>query len=111
MNTVGIEYLSPSHLEWALLLLALVTAVILRFYRLGELPPGLYRDEAFNGLDALKVLGGDYALFFQANNGREPIYIYLTAVAVALFGQTAMAVRLGRRRHRFIDHTTCLFIR
>lgn len=78
-----------------MLLLALVTAVVLRFYRLGELPPGLYRDEAFNGLDALKVLGGDHALFFQANNGREPIYIYLTALAVALFGQTAMAVRLA----------------
>jgi uncharacterized membrane protein len=81
--------------EWALLLLALATAVFLRFYRLEQIPPGLYRDEAFNGLDALKVLRGDLALYFGANNGREPLYIYLTAAAVALFGQTAFAVRLG----------------
>ena len=77
------------------MLLALGTAFILRFYRLGELPPGLYRDEAFNGLDALNVLQGQHPIFFQANNGREPIYIYLTAAAVALFGQTAFAVRLA----------------
>ena len=82
-------------MEWALLLLALIIALILRFYRLGQIPPGLYRDEAFNGLDALKVLQGEHAIFFPANNGREPIYIYLTAVAVALFGQTAFAVRLA----------------
>ena len=82
-------------MEWALLLLALFIALILRFYRLGEIPPGLYRDEAFNGLDALKVLQGEHAIFFPANNGREPLYIYLTAAAVALFGQTAFAVRLA----------------
>jgi 4-amino-4-deoxy-L-arabinose transferase-like glycosyltransferase len=81
--------------EWALLLLALIIALILRFYRLGQVPPGLYRDEAFNGLDALKVLQGEHAFFFPSNNGREPLYIYLTALAVALFGQTAFAVRLA----------------
>ena len=77
-----------------MLLLALIIALILRFYHLGQIPSGLYRDEAFNGLDALKVLQGDHAFFFPANNGREPLYIYLSAVAVALFGQTAYAVRL-----------------
>ncbi|MFN2136730.1 MAG: glycosyltransferase family 39 protein [Candidatus Promineifilaceae bacterium] len=86
--------LSPSNLEWALLLLALLTAAVLRFWRLGEVPPGLYHDEAFNGLDALRVLSGEHALFFPANNGREPLYIYLTSLAVALTGQTAFAVRL-----------------
>ncbi len=78
-----------------MLLLALITAVILRFYRLGEVPLGLYRDEAINGLDALKVLQGEHALFFPANNGREPLYIYLTAAAIAFFGQTIFAVRLA----------------
>ena len=82
-------------MEWALLLLALIVALILRFYRLGDIPLGLYRDEAINGLDALKVLQGEHAFFFPANNGREPLYIYLTAAAVALFGQTAFTVRLA----------------
>ncbi len=77
------------------ILLTLSTAVFLRFYQLGDLPPGLYQDEAHNGLDALAVLDGYRPLFFENNNGREPVYIYLTAVSVALFGNTAFAVRLG----------------
>jgi hypothetical protein len=76
-------------------MLVMVTAAVLRLWRLGQLPPGLYRDEAFNGLDALHVLEGQYALFFQANNGREPAYIYLTALFVSVFGRSAMAVRLA----------------
>jgi len=77
------------------LLCALLVAAALRFWQLGEAPPGLYRDEAYNGLDALGVLNGRQALFFTANNGREPAYIYLTAGAIALFGRTAIAVRLA----------------
>lgn len=82
-------------LGWALLLLALLAAALLRFWALDAAPPGLYRDEAYNGLDALRVLEGEHALFFPANNGREPAYIYLTAAAVALLGRTAPAVRLA----------------
>jgi 4-amino-4-deoxy-L-arabinose transferase-like glycosyltransferase len=78
-----------------LLLLAVLTAVLLRFYQLGEWPPGLYRDEAYNGLDALNVLDGRHALFFPANNGREPAYIYLSALTIGLFGPSVWALRLG----------------
>ena len=67
----------------------------MRFWQLGEAPPGLYRDEAYNGLDALEVLAGETPLFFPDNNGREPAYIYLTALSVALLGRTALAVRLA----------------
>lgn len=87
--------LNPSLVGWVFLLMGVVVAVLLRFWQLDEAPPGLYRDEAFNGLDALRVLAGDHALFFLANNGREPAYIYLTAMAISLFGQTALAVRVG----------------
>src|SRR5690606_36021024 len=69
----------------------LLLAAALRFWQLGEWPPGLYRDEAFNGLDALS---GRYPVFYPANNGREAGYIYLTAVSVALFGPTTLALRL-----------------
>lgn len=81
--------------RWALLLLVLIAAALLRFWQLGEIPYGLYRDEAWNGLDALQVLQGEYPLFFPANNGREPTYIYLVALAVAWLGPSALAVRLG----------------
>jgi len=77
------------------LLLALLVAALLRFWQLDQFPAGLFRDEAFNGLDALKVLKGNHALFFPANNGREPLYIYLTAVAVSIWGQTTFAVRVA----------------
>ncbi|MBK8903733.1 MAG: glycosyltransferase family 39 protein [Anaerolineaceae bacterium] len=78
-----------------MLLLALGTAVFLRLYHVGSWPPGLYRDEAFNGLDALRVLQGDLAVFFTANNGREPLYIYLTTLSIALLGRTVLAMRLA----------------
>jgi 4-amino-4-deoxy-L-arabinose transferase-like glycosyltransferase len=84
----------PSY-GWALLLVVMVTAALLRLGQLGDAPPGLYRDEAYNGLDALNVLAGDHSLYFEANNGREPLYIYLTSLSLLLFGQTVWALRLS----------------
>lgn len=77
-----------------LLLFIGLTAVFLRLLNLNSLPPGLYRDEAHNGLDALAVLDGEHPIFFEGNNGREPLYIYLTAVSIHFLGNTITAVRL-----------------
>jgi 4-amino-4-deoxy-L-arabinose transferase-like glycosyltransferase len=80
-----------------LLLLVLIVAIgaALRFYRIGELPPGLYRDEGYYGLDALRVLNGDFSLYFAANNGREGLFMYVLAASVALFGRTPEALRIA----------------
>ncbi len=78
----------------ALLLAVVALGAGLRFYRLGLIPPGLYQDEAFNGLDALAVIGGARPIYFPANNGREPLFIYLAALSVAAFGRSAFALRL-----------------
>ena len=78
-----------------MLLIVLVVAAVLRLWRLDVGPPGLYRDEASNGLDALGVLQGHHAVYFAANNGREPAYIYLTALAIALLGRTVVALRIA----------------
>lgn len=77
-------------------MLGVVTAValLLRFYAIGCIPPGLYHDEAFNGLDALSVLGGARPIFFTANNGREPLFIYLVALSVGLLGRSPGAIRV-----------------
>lgn len=80
---------------WLILLMIILLAGVLRLWQIGAVPPGLYRDEAQNGLDALGVLDGEYPIFFEANNGREPLYIYLTAAMVSFFGRTALAVRLS----------------
>ena len=79
--------------EWLPLIAIILLAAALRFYALGFLPPGLYHDEAYNGLDALSVISGQRPVFFEANNGREPFFIYLVAVGVALLGRTALAIR------------------
>ncbi len=83
-----------SRTEWFAVLGLVALAGALRFFELGRIPPGLYHDEAFNGLDALGVLRGDMPLFFEANNGREPLFVYLVALSVAVLGRTPGAIRI-----------------
>jgi hypothetical protein len=78
----------------ALILALLLAGAALRLGGTGRVPPGLYYDEAQNGLDALRVLQGEWPLYFAANNGREPGFIYLIAAAVAVLGRSPLAVRL-----------------
>lgn len=81
-----------SFLVWVISITLL--GALLRFVALGDLPPGLYRDEAYYGLDAVDVLHGESPIFFETNNGREPLFIYLVAASIAALGQTPVAVRL-----------------
>ncbi|HKZ68571.1 MAG TPA: glycosyltransferase family 39 protein, partial [Anaerolineales bacterium] len=81
--------------EAAFFLLALVVGAALRFYALGELPHGLYHDEAYYGLDALDVLNGARPIYFPANNGREPLYIYLLSISLAALGRTPFGLRFA----------------
>lgn len=73
---------------------AVLLGAAMRFYRLGAFPPGLYHDEAINGLDALRVLEGERPVFFEANNGREPFFLYSQALSLLVLGRTPFAVRL-----------------
>jgi hypothetical protein len=55
----------------------------------------LWYDEAVNGVDIRMVLSGQgLPLYFAANGGREPLFIYLQAISVALFGPTPFSLRL-----------------
>jgi len=76
---------------------AIAIAAALRFFYIGSIPPGLYHDEAFNGLDALRVLSGEerrVKVFFEANYGREPLFIYLTTIPLTLLGRSPGAIRV-----------------
>ncbi len=101
------------------LLLILIAAAFFRFWNLGDLPPGLYHDEAYNGLDALSLLQGKsfpqfyegwelytqdahaqrppqesrFPIFFEGNYGREPFHVYLMALSIALLDATPVAIR------------------
>ncbi len=80
--------------EGFLLLLVTALAAVLRLYALDTWPPGLYHDEAYNGLDAINIIRGVRPIFFEANNGREPLFVYLVAVSISYLGRSPLAIRL-----------------
>jgi len=83
-----------SRLELGLFLLILLTAGVLRFAALDEVPPGLTHDEADHGVDAAGVLEGRTPIYFTVGYGREPLYDYSTAAIMALLGRTYLASRI-----------------
>ncbi|MXY94262.1 MAG: hypothetical protein F4Y42_12535 [Caldilineaceae bacterium SB0664_bin_27] len=79
------------------IILAFLTlaVVILRLYRLDELPAGIQVSEALNGVDALRVLNGEHAVFFPSEfSGHEGLVVYLIALSISLLDQTDLALRL-----------------
>ena len=82
-----------NHLVLPVLVVGL--AFFLRVHLLPSVPFGWHPDEATKGLMARDVLAGKYhPVFFSAFTGREPLYVYLEAVAFALFGEGIFAGRL-----------------
>ena len=80
--------------EIALVAGLFLAALAVRLIALRTIPPGLYNDEAAYGMDALSVLDGHYAVFFERNNGREPLFIYLLSVVFRFAGATPYTIRL-----------------
>ena len=76
-------------------------AIVLRFYKLGTNPPGLYWDEAVFGYDAYSILktGHDHhgrflPLFFESfGDWKLPVYHYLLVPSIAIWGLNEFAVR------------------
>jgi len=81
--------------DWIYLLLLTLLAAALRFYKLGEAPPGFQFDEAFNAIDAEQVWHGNRPLFLPANGGREALYTYYQAALGAFFGFNVYSLRLA----------------
>jgi len=71
----------------------LLLAALLRFGWLGNIPPGLAHDEVANWLIAREILNGEHAIYFTAAYGHEPLYQYLQAATVALFGNQWLGLR------------------
>ncbi|MEK7543324.1 MAG: glycosyltransferase family 39 protein [Patescibacteria group bacterium] len=90
-----------SKYTWILFGVILLIAFLLRFYKLGEIPNGLYQDETAIGYNAYSILttGRDehsspYPLYFKSfGDWKLPVYIYLTAGSVRLFGLNGFSVR------------------
>lgn len=78
----------------AILFAITVAAVLLRLYRLAEIPPGLFFDEGAHGVDAIQVLQGKHTPFFPDNSGREALIVYAIALTHSILGRSIWAVRL-----------------
>lgn len=86
---------------WFLFSVLFIFALVLRFYKLGEIPPGFYRDEAAIGYNAYSILktgrdeyGERFPVYFKSfGDYKSPVYIYLTAISVKIFGLNEFAVR------------------
>jgi 4-amino-4-deoxy-L-arabinose transferase-like glycosyltransferase len=80
-----------ARLDLVVILTLILVAAFFRLYRLQEWPIGLWRDEAANGLEALRVLHGNIHIFYGT---REPMFIYLVAASVAIWGRNPFAIRV-----------------
>ncbi len=80
--------------EWAVVLLATIAGAGLRLWFLPKVP-GLWYDEAINGLDALRILRepGIPIFFDTFGHMREPMYMYLETLGVLAGGTSAIAIR------------------
>lgn len=69
-------------------------ALLLRLYRLAELPPGLILDEGLHGIDALSIWQGRLRPFYPEAGGRGGLYAFLVAAVLPWLGRTALTIRL-----------------
>jgi 4-amino-4-deoxy-L-arabinose transferase-like glycosyltransferase len=81
--------------EWALLVLILILAASLRLWRRNDIPPGFTHDEAGHGHDAVAILNGARPIYQTVGYGREPLYDYLVAGLMTLFGPTGYVLRFS----------------
>lgn len=84
----------PAPVVWGALGLIGVLAFWFRLHDLVRTPPGLFPDEAINGIDALRSLAaGRFQAFYDANFGREGLLIWLQALSLDWFGVSPYALR------------------
>ncbi len=77
---------------WEALAIAaiLLAAAALRLVRLSSLPPGMFTDEAVNGVNVQTILAGVPRIYYGE---REPMFMYLAAFTTLLLGPGPMAIR------------------
>ncbi len=89
------------HLYLLTVLLVFILTFFLRFYKLDVLPNGLNQDETALGYNAYSILltgkdeyGHHLPLYFKSfGDYKLPVYVYLTAGAIKVFGLNEFAVR------------------
>lgn len=84
-----------TRLDWLLLLVVVAVAVFFRLWQQGQVPPGMNFDEAFESLEARRLLADPTyrPVYFTGNWGIPPLEIYLTALAFLIAGEHMLAIR------------------
>lgn len=85
-----------------LLLIIVLIATILRFYKLDQVPPSISWDEAAVGYNAWTIAnygvdeyGKAYPIYFRSfGEGKNPIDIYITSIFVKFLGLNEVSIRL-----------------
>jgi 4-amino-4-deoxy-L-arabinose transferase-like glycosyltransferase len=79
-----------------ILLLSFIVALglFIRVWNINNTPPGVYPDEAVNGIDAINAMHGQWQWFYPANNGREGLFMNMIAVCFKLFGISVLTLKL-----------------
>lgn len=75
-------------------LLILLVSSFLRLYRLPTMPWGLSQDEIVNADISLQLLQGGRVPFLTGGFGHEPLFHYLQATTLRLFGDNVMGIRM-----------------
>jgi 4-amino-4-deoxy-L-arabinose transferase-like glycosyltransferase/sugar lactone lactonase YvrE len=97
---VGGFWLGSSRPGWRLqrrellvLIVILLVALFMRTYRLSEMPPGLYLDEADNGVWAQRFLEGPYSPFTEQRHGNATLPFQLLGLVLRVFGVETLVLR------------------
>jgi len=78
-----------------LAVLVVLGALFIRSYHIGTLPPGVYPDEAVNGVDAINANATHtWKAFYENNNGREGLFMNLIALSFSLFGISVASFKM-----------------
>jgi hypothetical protein len=68
-------------------------AVFLRYYQIGQVPPGLNSDEAVGAVGALETLRHGPQLYYSGQGGGGSLGFYIAAIGFALFGPSVATIR------------------
>ncbi|MDI6785145.1 MAG: glycosyltransferase family 39 protein [bacterium] len=88
-------------LRLIVLLIILVLATLVRFYKLDKVPPSLNWDEMAAGYNGFTIAnwgadeyGNKYPIIFKSfGDDKHPVHIYLTALVVKIFGLSDFSTR------------------
>jgi hypothetical protein len=68
-------------------------AIFLRYYKIGEVPPGLNSDEAVGAVGAMETLRHGPQLYYSGQGGGGSLSFYIAAIGFAIFGPSAATIR------------------